>query len=122
MYNLNNSVRLTGHLGKDIEFITLESGAKIAKTTIATNSFYTNKQGEKIQEVEWHNIVAWNKTAELMQRFLKKGSKVTVEGMLKNESYKNKDGEMKYFTNVKINNFNNLTPKEEEVKAEAMPF
>ncbi|MCL4110063.1 UNVERIFIED_CONTAM: hypothetical protein GTU68_057293 [Idotea baltica] len=130
MYNLNNSVRLTGHLGKDVEIRTIDSGARVAQTSIATNSFYTNKQGEKIQDVDWHNIVAWNKTAEYMERYLKKGSKVMIEGMLKNDTYKNKDGEIRYRSKIVINSLQNLSFKEEgaeTVKAskeevEAMPF
>ncbi|MCL4110064.1 UNVERIFIED_CONTAM: hypothetical protein GTU68_057294 [Idotea baltica] len=117
MYNLNNSVTLTGNLGKDVEILTLDSGAILARTAIATNNFYTNSDGEKIQEVEWHNIVAWNKTAENMERLLRKGSRVTIQGMLKNESYKNNEGKMRYSTKVKINKFQKLTPKED-----ALPF
>ncbi|GLR16865.1 single-stranded DNA-binding protein [Portibacter lacus] len=117
MYNISNSVSLTGHLGKDVEIITLDSGAKIARTSIATNNSYTNRQGEKIQEVEWHNIIAWNRTAELMERLLKKGTRVMIEGMLKNETYKNKEGVIRYNTKVQINNFQKLTAKED-----ALPF
>lgn len=117
MYNLNNSVTLIGNLGRDIEIKTLESGSKVANTSVATNRIYTNTKGERVQEVEWHNIVAWNKTAELMEQLLKKGSKVLVKGSLHNDAYKNKEGEMRYSTKVRINAFHKLTPKEE-----AMPF
>jgi single-strand DNA-binding protein len=115
MYNLSNSVTLVGNLGKDVEFTTLESGAKLAKTSIATNRFYTNSNGEKVQEVEWHNVVAWNKTAELMDRLLKKGNRVMIQGALKNETYKTKEGETRYSTVVRINEFQKLTLKEEAV-------
>jgi len=118
MYDLNNTVQLVGNLGRDIEMKTLESGSKLAQTSIATNRTYTNEKGEKVQEVQWHNIVAWNKTAELMDRLLKKGSHVIIQGSLKNDSYKNKDGEVRYATQVRINGFQKLSPKEEE----AMPF
>lgn len=117
MYNLNNSVTLVGNLGRDIEMKTLESGSKVASTSIATNHTYTNAKGEKVQDVEWHNVVAWNKTAELMERLLKKGSKVILQGSLKNETYKSKDGEIRYATKVRIFEFQKLSPKEE-----AMPF
>lgn len=117
MYNISNSVSLTGNLGKDVEIISFDNGSKVAKTAIATNHYYKNGTGEKVQEVTWHNIVAWNKTADLMQNILKKGSLVQIEGMLKNDSYKNKDGEIRYASKVKVNSFKVLTPKEE-----AMPF
>ena len=117
MYNLNNSVKLVGNLGKDVEVKILESGSKVAQTTIATNRSYTNEKGERIQDVQWHTLVAWNKTAELMERLLKKGTKVMVQGSLRNESYKGKDGETRYSTKVRINGFQKLTLKEE-----AMPF
>jgi single-strand DNA-binding protein len=117
MNNLSNSVTLVGNLGKDVDVKTFESGTKVAQTSIATNRFYTNSKGEKVQEVEWHNVVAWNKTAELMERLLKKGNRVMIQGALKNETYKTKDGDIRYATKVKINEFQKLTLKEE-----ALPF
>jgi single-strand DNA-binding protein len=117
MNNLSNSVTLVGNLGRDVEVTTLDSGAKVANTSIATNRNYTNSSGEKVQEVEWHNVVAWNKTAELMERLLKKGNRVMLQGALKNETYKTKEGEIRYATKVRINEFQKLTLKEE-----AMPF
>jgi len=112
MYSLNNTVQLVGNLGRDIEMKTLDNGSKVANTSIATNRSYTNGNGERIDEVQWHNIVAWNKTAELMERILKKGSKVIVRGALRNETYKDKDGELRYATKVRISEFQNVTPKE----------
>ena len=117
MYNITNSVSLTGNLGKDVEILTLENGSRVGNTSVATNHFYKDEKGEKVQEVTWHNIVAWNKTADLMNQLLKKGSLVQLQGTIRNESYKNKEGIIRYATKVKVNNFQVLSPKEE-----AMPF
>ena len=115
MYNLSNSVTLMGNLGQDVEVTNFDNGNKLAKTSIAINRSYTNSKGEKVQEVDWHNLIAWNKTAELMERLLKKGSRVMVQGALKHETYKTKAGEIRYSTKVSINGFQNLSPKEEGV-------
>jgi len=117
MFNITNSVSLTGYLGKDVEIKTFESGSRIGKTSIATNHYYKDEKGEKVEEVTWHNIVAWNKTADLMSKILKKGSLVQLEGMLNNDTYKNKEGELRYATNIKVNTFKVLSRKEEP-----MPF
>lgn len=115
MSTLNNSVTLIGNLGKDIEITNLPSGAVVGKTSLATNKFYMDKNGEKVQKVEWHPIVVWNKTAELMEKICKKGNRVMVKGELNHDSYKNKDGEMRYSTQVKIFEFQNFTPKDEKL-------
>ena len=79
MNSLKNRVQLIGHLGMDPEIKTLESGKKLAKFSLATNDFYKNAKGEKVEETEWHNIIAWNKTAELVENFLAKGKEVAIE-------------------------------------------
>jgi single-strand DNA-binding protein len=103
MNTLRNKVQLIGNLGNNPEIITLESGKKLAKFSIATNENYKNAQGEKITETQWHNIVAWNKTAEIAERFLEKGKEVAVEGKLTTRSYNDKDGNKRYVTEVVIN-------------------
>ena len=100
-----------------MEIRTLESGAKVAKTTIATHKYYKDKNGEKVEKTDWHPVVAWNQTAELMEKLLKKGSRVIAQGELNHDSYKTKDGETRYFSQVKIHNFTNFT-----AKTEALPF
>ncbi|WP_235297857.1 single-stranded DNA-binding protein [Portibacter marinus] len=117
MYNITNSVSLTGHLGKDVEINTLENGSVVANVSIATNQFYTNSKGQKVQDVTWHNVEAWNKTAELMGQLLKKGSLVQVQGMLKNNTYKSKEGSVRNYTKIRVSNFKALTKNEE-----ALPF
>ena len=103
MNALKNKVQLIGNLGNNPEIITLESGKKLAKFSIATNESYKNSKGEKVTDTQWHNIVAWNKTAEIIEKYLTKGSEVMVEGKLTSRSYDTKEGEKKYITEVVCN-------------------
>lgn len=103
MSTLRNRVQLIGNLGNNPEMITLDSGKKIAKFSIATNESYKNSQGEKVTDTQWHNVVAWNKTAEIIERYLEKGTEVAVEGKLTSRSYETKEGEKKYITEVICN-------------------
>ncbi|MEN8858100.1 MAG: single-stranded DNA-binding protein [Flavobacteriaceae bacterium] len=103
MSTLRNKVQLIGNLGNDPEIITLESGKKLAKLSIATNESYKNAQGEKVTDTQWHNVVAWNKTAEIVEKYLHKGSEVAIEGKLTTRSYETKEGEKRYITEVVCN-------------------
>jgi len=103
MSNLRNQVQLIGNLGNTPEIITLESGAKLAKFSIATNESYTNKKGEKVTDTQWHNVVAWNKTAELVEKFLDKGKEVAIQGKLTSRSWDDQDGNKRYITEVVCN-------------------
>jgi len=100
MNSLKNKVQLIGNLGNDPEIINLEDGKKIAKFSIATNETYKNAQGDKIENVYWHNLIAWNKTAELAEKYLLKGKEIAIEGKLTNRSYETENGEKKYVTEV----------------------
>lgn len=103
MNALRNKVQLIGNLGKDPEVIELENGGKLAKFSIATNENYKNAKGEKVTDTQWHNIVAWGKTAEIVENYLTKGKEVAVEGKLINRSYENKEGEKRYVTEIRCN-------------------
>ena len=102
MYNLKNKVQLIGHLGKDPEVKTIESGKKMANFSLATNEQYKNAQGQKIEETQWHNLVAWGVLAEIAEKYLNKGSEVLIEGKIVNRSYTDKEGNKKYFSEVHI--------------------
>ena len=78
MNTLRNKVQLIGNLGNDPEIITLESGKKLAKFSIATNESYKNSLGEKITDTQWHNVVAWNKTAEIIEKYVTKGNEIVI--------------------------------------------
>ena len=105
MNALKNKVQLIGNLGNDPEILTLESGKKLAKFSIATNETYKNANGEKVTDTQWHNVVAWNKTAEIIEQYVSKGSELLVEGKLTSRSYETKEGEKRYITEVVCNEF-----------------
>jgi len=114
MNNLKNSVQLIGNLGRDVELKTIASGSQVAKITIATNDYYKNNKGETITETQWHNLVAWGKTAELMAKLLKKGSEVAIQGKLMHRSYEDKEGNVRYTSEVKVNEFMKVSKQEKE--------
>ncbi|WP_026776283.1 single-stranded DNA-binding protein [Polaribacter sp. Hel_I_88] len=103
MNSLRNKVQLIGNLGNDPEIITLESGKKLAKFSIATNESYKDASGQKIDNVQWHNLVAWNKTADIIEKYVTKGKEVAIEGKLTSRSYETKEGEKRYITEVVVN-------------------
>jgi single-strand DNA-binding protein len=103
MNTLNNSVRLTGFLGNAPEIKLTETQKKVAKISLATNSYYKNADGERITETTWHQIVLWDKKAELAEKFLEKGSKISIEGRLTNRFYTDQDGAKRYITEVVVN-------------------
>jgi single-strand DNA-binding protein len=103
MYALRNKVQLIGNLGADPEIKTLESGTKMARFNMATNEAYRNSKGEKVTDTQWHQVVAWGKSAELAEKYLFKGSEVAIEGKLVNRVYSTKEGDKKYITEVQLN-------------------
>ena len=103
MNALKNKVQLIGHLGQDPEIVTLENGNKLAKFSMATSESYKNAQGEKVDDTQWHNIVAWGKTADIVESYLAKGKQVAVEGKLTHRSYETKEGEKRYITEIRCN-------------------
>lgn len=111
MNNLKNKVQLIGNLGMNPEIKTLESGKKLAKFSIATNESYKNAQGEKVEDTQWHNLVAWGKTADIIEKYLQKGNEVAIEGKLNNRSYEDKDGNKRYITEIVVNELLMLGPK-----------
>lgn len=103
MYALKNKVQLIGNLGADPEIKTLDSGTKMARFNMATNESYRNAKGEKVTDTQWHQVIAWGKSAELAEKFLFKGTEVAIEGKLVNRVYSTKEGEKKYITEVQLN-------------------
>lgn len=103
MYALKNKVQLIGNLGQNPEIKTLDGGKKMAKFNIATNESYRNSNGEKVTETQWHSLVAWGKLAEVIEKYIMKGSEVAVEGKLTYRTYNDKDGNKKYFTEIQVN-------------------
>lgn len=100
MNSMKNKVQLIGHLGAAPDVKVLEGGKKMARINIATNETYTNASGEKITDTQWHNVIAWGKTAELAEKLFAKGMEVLIDGKLVNRSYTDKEGNKKYVTEV----------------------
>ena len=103
MKSLRNSVQLIGRLGKDPEFLELKSGKKVARFSLATNESYRNQKGEKIEETQWHNVVAWENKAVFASDYLKKGMEIALEGKLIHRDYELSTGEKRYVSEINLN-------------------
>jgi single-strand DNA-binding protein len=103
MNTLRNKVQLIGNLGNDPEIIALESGKKLAKFSLATNESYKDTDGNKQTKTDWHNLIAWNKTADIIEKYVTKGKEIAIEGKLTSRSYETKEGEKRYVTEVVVN-------------------
>ena len=103
MYALRNKVQLIGKLGQNPEIKTLDGGKKLAKFSIYTSETYRNPSGEKVTDTQWHNLVAWGKLAEIMEKYVSKGSELAVEGKLIYRTYNDKEGVKKNVTEVLVN-------------------
>lgn len=95
-----NKVILIGHLGADPEIRTIESGRKVASLRLATTEAYKNAQGERVEQTEWHSISFWGPVADVIEKYLKKGSQIYVEGRLRTRSYDDKDNIKRYVTEI----------------------
>ena len=109
-----NKVILVGHLGKDPEIRHLEGNTSVATFSLATTESYMNKEGKKVEQTEWHNIVAWRGLADIAAKYLQKGKQVYVEGKLRTRSYDDKDGKKRYVTEIFAENLTLLGKKEGE--------
>ncbi|HYK76195.1 MAG TPA: single-stranded DNA-binding protein [Daejeonella sp.] len=105
-----NKVILVGHLGKDPEVRHLEGGVSVASFPLATSETY-NKDGRKIEQTEWHNIVMWRGLADVASKYLQKGKLVYIEGKLRTRSFEDKEGHKKYTTEIVAENFTMLGRK-----------
>ena len=110
MANLNK-VMLIGRLGQDPEIRYTQSGSAVANVTIATNDYWTDKQGGKQERTEWHSLVLWGKLADLAQSYLKKGSQVYVEGRLQTRDWEDQQGQKHYKTEVVVTTMQFLDSK-----------
>lgn len=103
MSTLRNKVSLIGNVGNSPEITNLENGKKVIRISLATNEHFNNTKGEKVQTTEWHNVVAWGKTAEIIGRYAGKGKEIAIEGKLISRSYETEKGEKRYITEVVAN-------------------
>ncbi|HRF78896.1 MAG TPA: single-stranded DNA-binding protein [Flavobacteriales bacterium] len=113
MNTLKNKVHLIGNLGFDPEVREIAKGRKVARLSVATNDSYRNASGERVTDTQWHTVVAWGTTADAVEKMLRKGSPVALEGRLVHRSYETKEGVKRYITEVVMNDFQLLQPKQE---------
>ena len=105
---------LIGHLGDEVKLHYFEGGNCIGRFPVATNETYTNRQtGEKVTNTEWHNIVVRNKAAEICEKYLSKGDKIYLEGRLKTRQWQGEDGNMRYTTEVHVQDFTFLSTRQD---------
>ena len=119
MNKLRNTVRLIGRLGKEPEIRNLPSGRKVASFSMATSDNYRNGNGERVEDTQWHNIVAWGKLAEIVGDYLHKGNEVALEGKLIHRKYETSDGQVRYITEINADEILMLGPKNTAAAEEA---
>ncbi len=103
MKTIRNKLHLIVNLGNDPEIINLASGKTLAKFNLATNESYTNSKGDKVTDTQWHHVVAWGKTAQLIEKYASKGKEMAIEGKLTSRSYDDKEGIKRYITEIVCN-------------------
>jgi single-strand DNA-binding protein len=103
MQEIRNRVQLIGNLGKAPEIHITEKGKKLARFSIATNDTYHNASGAKVKETTWHNVIAWGKLAEIVEKYLTKGKEVVLAGKLVYRNYNDKDGIGHRITEIVLN-------------------
>jgi single-strand DNA-binding protein len=119
-----NKVILIGNLGKDPEVRHLENGATVANFPLATSEVYTDRNtGQKVENTDWHDIVAWRGLAEVVEKYVRKGYKVYVEGKLKKRSWQDKEGNTRYTTEIIADELSILSrPAESRQDAPSHPY
>lgn len=101
--NLRNSIRLIGHLGADPEVKNLNGDKKLSKFHLATSESYKDDEGNKVTETQWHNVICWGKQADVVEKYLKKGSEVVLDGKLITRTYTDKEGNKRFLTEIQCN-------------------
>ncbi|MBG0782416.1 MAG: single-stranded DNA-binding protein [Bacteroidales bacterium] len=103
MTTFNNTVQLIGRAGNDPEIKSFDKERKMARFSIATNSYYYNQNGERVEDTHWHQVIAWGKTAEIVEKHVKKGRQLAVAGKLTNRSWDDKEGNKRYAVEIVLN-------------------
>lgn len=114
MNALVNRVQLIGSLGQDPEIKKFDNGKVLAKFSMATNETYRNAQGEKVTETQWHNVIAWGSTAGILEKYVRKGDRIGIEGKLVTRQWEDKEGGKRYTTEVVANDVLLLSQKKAE--------
>ncbi len=105
MKNVRNQVQVIGRLGKDVELKTTKADKKVANISIAVNRYFTNAIGQKVESTDWFRVVAWGVMAENMDKVLKKGDEVMIQGILSTSSYEDKNKVLHYVTEIVADQF-----------------
>ena len=100
MSTIKNKIQLIGHVGNSPEVQSFENGNRLGRISLATNDFFYNAEGTKVQQNDWHNLIGWGKQADIMEKYVTKGKEIAIEGKLTSRPYENKSGEKKFFTGV----------------------
>lgn len=100
--SLRNNVALIGRTGKEVEIVNFENGS-LAKVTLATSDYFTNKNGERVEDTQWHNLIAFGKNAEILERYVQLGDQIAINGKIVYRQYDDKDGNRRYFTEIRVN-------------------
>lgn len=103
MSTIKNHVQLIGNVGQEPTVTNLESGKRVTRLSLATNENYKNAKGEKQTDTNWHTVVAWGKTAGIVEKYVSKGKEVAIEGKLTSRSYEDNEGVKRYVTEVVVN-------------------
>lgn len=111
--SIKNKVQLVGNVGKDLDVKSSSSGKKIVRFSLATNETYKNEAGEKTTNTDWHRLVCFGKTADIVEKYVSKGSQIAIEGKLSNGSYEDKEGIKRYTTDIIVNEILLLDSKKE---------
>ena len=106
-----NKVILIGNLGSDPEMRSTQAGTSVATLGVATSRSWKDKEGNKQDETEWHRVIVWAQTAEFCANYLKKGSKVYIEGRLQTRKWQDQSGNDKYTTEIIANTVQSLSPR-----------
>ena len=102
MSTMKNSVQLVGNVGQDPEIRNLEGGKKVANLSIATNECYKNEKGEKVDQTEWHRVVVWGASADIIEKYVVKGNQIGVVGKLTYKTYNDKEGVTRKITEILV--------------------
>lgn len=116
-----NKVILVGNVGKDPEVRHLDSGVAVASFPLATSETYKGKDGQKVTNTEWHNIVIWRGLAEVVEKYVKKGSSLYIEGKIRTRAWDDKDGNKRYTTEIIADNMQMLGAKQSQEESASAP-
>jgi single-strand DNA-binding protein len=103
-----NKVILVGNVGKDPDVKYLDNGTAFAKFPLATSETYNNRNGEKVEQTEWHNIVVWRGLAQVVEKYVRKGALLYIEGKIRTRSYDDSTGNKRYITEIVVDNMTML--------------